>query len=305
MIILPEIAQKIENILNGADAETSEITRPFDFEFRVATQGYHLDHIIDKKEGKNFIPVFIETMGGQFDAVKGLKRATITTPITIYFPIRFKEVFYYVNEFLNDCFVGTHLNYGELTGKCLSNVSVATYGEIQDIDLKEFIGWVGSTYRKQIDVMEKYMSMTFTLYLTTSSHEFVYGNQVSYELKMTFDNVEMTEKLVWTSSGTGVSVSPISQQLIDNDNFARNTPNIINYNKSIMAYVKDNAFWRKVIEVYNNQELRNNFSCKLVKKYDFGTDTKTFVYDQVILSMNENVALGELISFTITFGDGE
>ena len=111
MIILTEVARKLENILNGVDEETTSYTRPFDFEFSVKAEGFHLDHIYNKNSGKNFIPVFIESLGGQYDAVPNLKRSTNTIAITIYFPVRFKNQFFAANDFLVNCFVAKKLNY--------------------------------------------------------------------------------------------------------------------------------------------------------------------------------------------------
>lgn len=42
----------------------------------------------------------------------------------------------------------------------------------------------------------------------------------------------------------------------------------------------------------------------LIKKYNFDNNTsKEFEFKQVSLSMNENISLGEPVSFTIAFGD--
>ena len=303
MIILTEVARKLENIFNGIDEETASYTRPFDFEFSVKAEGFHLDHIYNKNSGKNFIPVFIESLGGQYDAVPSLKRSTSTIAITIYFPVRFKSQFFAANDFLVNCFVAKKLNYGTNSGVCLSNISIATFGEIENKDFKQFAEWTNSTWKVPIENMEAYMSMTFSLYLTYSDPAFIYGNDVTFELSFKVGNTTYTEALVWTSSGTGGENSPISQQLVDTDSYAKNVINITNYNKSIVAYVKNSQMWLKLLEKYNNNQMNALTDLKLTKKYKIGSTTYTYTFNQIILSLNENISLGDLISFTITFGD--
>lgn len=337
MILLNEIAQKLEAILNGTDIETMEFSRPTDFEFAVETSGYHLDHIYDKVTGKNFLPVFITSMGGSYDPVIGVKRNTYNVSVTIYFPVSFKEQMYTLNEYLVNCFVGTQRNYGALSGKCLSNISVPEYGEIQDLDLNQFQSWVQNVYQKRIDVMQPYMTMTFVLYLVNAGEDFVFGNSVEYRMTINiprpnflytfgsihiryyrneigdvpdmgryswvsdYDNIftntktitpstkfynaeldeilgegtdyqettPITEKLKWTSAGTGVDNSPASQQLINVDKYAKNVVNITNYSKSIAVYIQNNEFWKTILNYYNNQDINSINSITLTKVYHY------------------------------------
>lgn len=206
MIIINEIAKKLEDILNGEDFETTQFTRPTDFEFSVATEGFHLDHIYNINKGRNFIPVFISSLGGQYDAVPNLKRATNTFKVDIYFPVRFKDQFFALNEYLVNCFVATKLDYGSISGRCLSNISVAQYGEITDLDLRQFAEWTNNLWKMPQDIMEPYMSMTFTLYLTYAENEFIYGNDVSYSMSFEYQGITYYEDLIWTNSGTGAQM---------------------------------------------------------------------------------------------------
>ena len=65
----------------------------------------------------------------------------------------------------------------------------------------------------------------------------------------------LTEQLVWDNSGTGASISPVSEQLIGVDKFAKNMANITNFNKSLVAYIRDNEFWQAFLYLYNKQSL--------------------------------------------------
>ena len=307
MILLNEVATKLQKIFNGVDAEivNKGIESPTDFYFAIETTGFHIDHIKNNQLGKNFIPVFIDSMGGDYNAVPALKQATVSIPVVIYFPVRFKEQMFALNDFLAECFVGQFLTYGTKTGKCISNISVAQYGEIQQLDLKQFATWVENKYQKTIDNMEPYMTMQFNLYLTNASQKYLYGNAVSYQLSITIDGKTYTDdKLVWASSGTGYSNSPVAQQLIGVDNYAKNVSNISNYSKSILVYPDfTKEMWQKFLTAYNNRETNLIESLTLTKIYDFGESNQSFAQTQLILSINENIALGDLISYTITLGD--
>ena len=183
------IAEKITNILNGVDSEIIALglQNPTDFDFNVQTQGFHLDHITNAKKGTNFIPVFISSMGGQRNPVPYLRQGTYTLPIVFYFPVRFKDSLFTLDDFLCDCFCGRRLNYGtdDAPLHCVSNISVAQFGEIQEIDvIKEFMNWVENTYQKQIEITEPYISMQYTLYLSNADESIVYGNEVKADLSL-------------------------------------------------------------------------------------------------------------------------
>ena len=98
-VILTEVAQKISDILNGIDAETIGISRDNQYEFVVATEGFHLDYIYDKETKKNFIPVFIGSIGGENNPIPDLDESDTTIPVTIYFPVKFKDDFFLINKY--------------------------------------------------------------------------------------------------------------------------------------------------------------------------------------------------------------
>lgn len=383
MILLEEVVDKLNKILNKQDDEVDPDLIPFDYYFQVVSEGYFQDKIYIKEKMANFIPTYASFIGGQFDPVPNLQRGTFNVRVDFWLPVRFKKDFYVLNKTLNDIFVAKFLNFGPTSGTCLCNVSPINVGEIQDMDLKQFEKWVNDVYSMPIEIMEKWMNISFTLFLTSSTDAFIYGNNVQYELEFksnenvaifldgltpypiyetptlnetisstlyyaykcyknnttyyssyAFANIvgktlyikqsdgtlkssgyavgskqadtQIThkEELVWTSSGTGYGNSPISQQLIDNPiDYAKNTKNIINYNKSIIAYFRDNEFWRTFLDYYNKNKGNIINEITLKKKYTIGKDVLTYTYDQVVLSINENVTLGELLSFTLTFGD--
>lgn len=389
MITLPNIAEKLQELLNSIDG--------FNFQFVVKSQGYHLDAIASQKTGKNAIPVFVSMVNGENNPVPNLKQKNLTYEINIYYPVRFKEDFYNLNDYLDDMFVAKKVQFG--TELALCNMSVAEYGEIVDVQLEQFENWLETEYsgavkvfKKEEEINEPYMSMTFRLYATTLGNGFIFGNDIKYNLSITIpklivkkfrvkydnkyylltrdstkdiansnkyayygtfatvpltlyidsetyisdltkfytydsenqtfvENVDVVnlksmeydkavgnntetivEEMVWSNSGTGVAITPASEQLIGIDKFARNTPNITNYNKSLVGYVKDNEFWSKVLYCYNSQDLDIS-SCVLTKVYEGENHKMQFELNQIILSINENIALGEPLTFTLTLGD--
>lgn len=183
MIILPEVATKLERILNSLDGYTN----PLPYYFQVETEGFHIDHIKRPDQEGNFIPVFISSLGGQFNPVKGLKQATYSIPVVFYYPVRFKDDFFALGEFLEDTFVGSKINYGAVSGSAISNISVPQYGEIQNLDFQEFKKWVNAKYTRAVDVMEPYMSMQFTLYLSSAALGLLFGNDITTSLSFTID----------------------------------------------------------------------------------------------------------------------
>lgn len=207
MIILSEVAQKLEKILNGSDSEVTA-TNPTGFYFQVETEGFHIDHIEKADKSGNFIPVFISSLGGQFNPVKGLKQGSYSFPVVFYFPVRFKEAFFALGDFLVDAFVGTILNYGDVSGKAVSNISVPQFGEIQDLDLGQFSKWVESQYKKPIEVMEPYLTMQVTLFLSNAAQGLVYGNDVKVDLSFTYgENTYSIDDINWD----GASIQSNSQ----------------------------------------------------------------------------------------------
>ena len=381
MIVLTDLAHKLEEILNNSNIASV-------FQFVVKSQGYHLDSIADQKTGKNTIPVFVGIAGGEYNAVPNLKQVNFNYSVSIWFPIRFKESFYLLNEYLEETFVAKTI---DINGqKALCNISIAEYSEITDVHLDQFEEWVEDTYegavrvmKKEHDISEEYMAMTFNLYATTLGDGFSFGNDVKFKLSAelpvftsnkivvngdtytrysdaddltndkyawkfeediiftdTITTTELNESttlyhlineeyveiagvqlsysfdyeltdetysdsvnLVWDSSGTGANISPMTQQLIGVDPYAKNEANITNFSKSIVVFPKDDEFWKLFLLCYNLQYLQKLNNLKLIKQYKIGNSLFEIEYNQLALSINENIELGSPLSFTIAFGD--
>jgi len=180
MITLEQIGQKLNRILNGittdsADTGESWLTQTAPttnaYNFAVKTNGFHLDKINNQDNYKNLVFVFVDSLGGEINNVKSLKEIDYNTEITFYYPVRFKDDFYAINNFLYDTFVEQFLNFGTSANKeiCLTAISVAQYGEIAIDNFQQLAKFFNDNYPLQRPILksEMYMSMTFTLYLST------------------------------------------------------------------------------------------------------------------------------------------
>lgn len=393
MISLKEIADTLSEVLNSENnplrIENERVA------FLVATEGYRIDKIDDKKLGKNLIPVFVGASGGENQPIPNLSQQSKSINIGIHYPIKYKDIFYDLETYLDDEFVGKVRNMGTETKQCLINLSTAQFGEIVQGNFEQFANWANNTYERTIDDTQNWYSMILTLYATKMSDGYIFGNEIDFALKMTYfipniaikyqdnnytryneedktrentryyafrrtilggfeyiylkenpesangiatllstknkievykdiqnvmtlqedkmqqatiisnsstdDSIEID--LVRADSGTGASVSPIAEQRIGQDSFAKNVANITNFNKSMVVYPNlKQDFWLLFITLYNRQILEYIKEMKLVKKYSNGFE---YEYKQIGLQYNENVGLGVPYTFTITWGDSK
>ena len=302
MILLNEVAKKIEDILNGVDNEVVNLrlNPPTNYYFKVATEGFHLDKIFDMPEGKNFIPVFISSMGGQFNPVPELLQANYVIPIAIYFPVRFKDDLFKLNEYLARVFVGRQLNYGESSGKALSNVSVAQFGELIETDLRQFMEWEMTVYKKPIEKMEPYLQMQFSLYLSTASEDFVFGNDATATLTVETDDDnwaadDKTDTLSFVQQALQSNSEPGSQQILD-ENQAESLPVATSYSSSFSVYIKNSNFYKNIIRHWFAGTLH---SLEITLTFNFlGEEYSTVCFVQ---SVNLPIVKGELATITFTF----
>jgi len=290
MIILNEVAEKIQAILNHSD-------NPVGYNFIVATTGFHLDQISDKQSGGNFIPVFIGSLGGRFNAVPTLLEEEVNIPITFYFPVRFKDDFFALQKYLAEKFVGGYMSYGTNTGYCVSNITPAQYGEIADLDLKEYKTWVENVYQREIEIKEPYMSMNITLYLSSMASDYLYGNSATFTLAYSHNNTTLTDTPTFASGSMQSNSEPAAQQLLgatipESEGLAVNTA----MGTSFAIYYKSNTFYQTLLEKWFGGTLQN-----LALTLTLTLDTKTYTRTVYIQSVNMPISKGQPITLTITF----
>lgn len=305
MFVLQEVAESIEKTLNTIDS---------DYEFSVATQGFHIDKIANHKSGKNFIPVFVTLASGENEPIPNLSMSSYEINVVIYFPVRFKNDFFLLQDKLNKAYCGQVVELGVLTGKCVSNISVASYGEIQDLDLNEFKEWVENVYKKEISVNEPFQTMEFSLFFGTVKKGIPFGNNIKYLLSYKYTKYDPNLKkqveismpqveLLWDNVGSETETSTIGQQLFE---YARQgvLPNITTRARSILVYADDNDTIATLFKLYNLGQLDTITELKLTKEIDASDRySGAYEYDNVLISFNESVERGSPLSATLTFGD--
>ena len=304
MIILTEVATKLEKILNGVDTEIpSGLTNPVNHPFVVETQGFHIDHIMEVNSGDNFIPVFISSMGGQFNPVKGLKQGSYVIPITFYYPVRFKDEFYELGDFLIEMFVGSSLNYGSVSGSAISNLSAPTFGEIIGTDLQEFERWEQNVFQKRVGVKtEPFMSMTLNLYLTNAGEGFIFGNAATVTLKYTPAG-NTPETIIFSNSSVQSNAQSSNEQELDATTpEADGMPFGTAYGAGFTAYIKNDAWWRKVMYDWCQGKAQTmEFVYILSIKLD-NSNNIVFTRTCYIESVNMPIQPGQLLTATFSFG---
>ena len=293
MINLEDISKKISNILNGTDTEfTSQVGK---YAFKVFTEGFHIDSVYDFDSGKNFIPVFIGSLGGSYNPVPLLKEQSYSVSITLYFPIRFKNDMYYVNEMLYDAFCGQILTYG--TQKARSNISVAQYGEIQDVDFEQFSQWIETEYKMKITKMEPWLSMTFTLYLTTADKleeqdGLLYGESLQIT-KMSYKG-EVLDNLTLISHTSNLAGEPYSEQILG-QSLHKTLISGSSQVFEIPFFIRNNNTYKTLMTDYLQGTIDNN---EVVITYNFlGTTIEKVC---VIQNASIHAQLGELLGMSLT-----
>lgn len=315
MIILPEVATKLERILNSLDGYTN----PLAYYFQVETEGFHIDHIEKADKSGNFIPVFISSLGGQFNPVRGLKQATYSIPVVLYYPVRFKDDFYLLGEFLEEVFVGNKINYGTVSGSAISNISVPQFGEIQNLDFTQFKKWINDNYQKQIEKMEPYMSMQFTLYLSNAAEGLLFGNDVKVDFTFTYNNVDYKiEDINIDGASVQSNTQPQSEQE-EGTPESFSVPFSTAYGSSFKFYpdmnktieidvgggVTDTRYpWRILLEQWLSGNIQG-IECSL--DFTFGDSAWNLKYTRscFIQSIVVPIEKGQLLAFTITLANKE
>lgn len=308
MINLEEIARKIDSILNGTDTEIPiGLVSPVndDYFFKVFSQGLYLSNLNDNNAGKNFMPVVVGAYGGENNPVAGLGEQDRNVLVQILFPVRFKQDMYLMEEYLDEVIVGKILTFG--SQKAICNLSPAQYGELQDFSFNQFNEWVETNYKQTIDKIETYMSMEFTLYLSTAKNVgadggFIYGNAYSNTITLLSGEtiVATDDNPVFVSATGTLSSSPASQHLLG-ESFAKGLPQTSAYGKQITLYAKDSTLYQQLISLYVNRTYQN-YAIQVVETYGLITpitDTRTYYISDLVLNLNK----GELLTITITFGD--
>ena len=296
MIIINEVAIKLQNILNGKDSEVAISSLPSDFSFQIAIDGFHLDHIKGDNH-KNFIPCFLSQLGGEFDPVPDIQKQALNYNLTLYYPVRFKNTFYEIANYLATALVGKVMTWGDVSGRCLSTIDPATFGEIAPQDLAQYSSWVNATYGKAQSVSENYMTMSINVYLTTTKGV-LWGNDAQIKLYYEYEDINKSFYCKWVSNAFQQENSPVAQQLVNESKHTYNRINNTTNSYSVQFYLNDDN--KQLLELWFNDDLDGvNFTL------DFKIGDYNFARDVVLLSFAPSFQMGEPVTITLTFGDDE
>lgn len=308
MILLNEIATKLENILNGVDSQITA-TRPNNYNFRVKTFGDMMDSIADNTLKENVIPVFLNQMSGEFEPIPVIESATYQVPITIYIPANQKENFYAWCNFLATAFVGTILNYGTNSGSCLSNIDAPTFTALDTNNFKQFKEWIASVYSISTGITSYWFSIDFTLHLSTAygtfqENGFIFGNQIKHTLSYVYNGTTYTENLILTESNRTLNTQIASQQLLTSTD-SQITTFVTNsaFGNGITIYLRNNTFWQQFLQLYsagNTQNLNMTYTKDYYLNGFSEQPTLTATYSCVLTQGSLNEDMGDLISVSFT-----
>ena len=313
MINLEVMAQKINKILNGTDAEIpSGLVSPANehYFFRTFSEGLFLSEVADNNTGKNFIPVVVGAYGGENNPVEGLGEKDRNVLIQILYPVRFKEDMFALEDYLDDVFCGRLLTFGSQKAVC--NVSPAQFGELENFNFHEFKQWVENVYLEKVDINEVYMAMTITLYISTakgvgSEGGFVYGNSYSYGFSIgSIVNGEFAPDFtdnapVFVDQADSMASNVSSQQLLG-EKYSKAVAMLTSYSKTIEVYVKDSASYVWLINKYLSRDLQG-LIVQVVETYGIGTTNPTRTAYYYLNDISLVKSKGELMTITITLGD--
>lgn len=304
MINFNELSSKLQNIFNGLDADTLSIANPLsNYQFVTNTFGSHLDSVADKKTKKNIIPMFIQSEDGTVGSIKALKEVESPFTIYVYFPIKFKDDFFKLPEFILDVFAGQLYNYGALSGHAISKIDVPQFSQLERQQMRQFRDDISTIYNLPIDETQLYGVCQFTLTLKQYAdlklaNGFIVGNQITDTLSFQYDGTAYTETLVYLQDEAISKSNGTNQQALTE---SETSSLMINTSKTtqIDAYIKDNAFWNKFIELFENGLLQNQ-EFIFIRSYGLST-TKAFTHNLILDTADSNIVIGEIMYFSMVF----
>ena len=332
MITINEIATELENILNGTSINIGTTKRPIEGLFAVRTEGYHLDNVHDYETGKNFFPVFVGAINGEFNPIPKLGQLDLEVPVSIYFPVRFKNKMLEMVDYLAATLVGVGIkfNLNRVDGVqyyqyAFSNISYPELGEVTDLDLDQFGNsilkglneFIAEQYKAPISSSEPWICLNFSWYLENArdamSNDYdgvMYGN--AYQVRLTYDGSEtiiyawditfaygaQTESQQGFTLGSGVADKESKSLAVTNATSI-----------TFEAVITRKQWWQTIMNAVANGTLDpNKFQFKLLLSsgYKSGTDDDYAQYmsdyrDMVLTDFSTTINPNQIMTARMTF----
>lgn len=303
MIDIQDLQLKLSNMLNGKEQPNKININDYvsGLEFKVLTYASYLDSIGNFNTQQNFLPVYISDPQGTVEPIPYLGEVNSQYNLTIFFPLKYKDRLRKIGNYLVDSFAGRMLNYGD-SGNALCNLTMPTFGEVQDLEFKQFKDWIGENYQLQIVQSDKWCCYTMTLYFHQlkglgEKDGFVLGNQFEYTLSFSVGNKTYSEVVSLANAARNYTADTISEQVLgDLETLSLNKNSI--YGDSICVYVKNNDFWNNFNDLYENGALQN-VVFTLTKKYLY--NEKTYTRELVLTTCPQSITLGQVMCYTLTY----
>jgi hypothetical protein len=303
MVDIQDLQSKLNKMLNGKENPNNVRISDYidDVSFGVITYASYLDNISDIQTNKNVIPVYISEPSGTVEPIPKLGEINMQYQITLYFPMTLKDKFFKLMSYFIDVFAGRFLDFGN-SGKALCNLTVPTFGEIDQQEFKQFADFMQNKYKLPIMTSSMWGSYTFTLYFHQlnnlgKENGFILGNQVSYNLSFTYNNTKYSEDVILTSSARNYTADPVSQQIMGEFETLSLNKNS-SYADSIQVYAKNNDFWNTFRDLFENGLLQD-VDFTLEKTYEY--DNKTYTKNLILVSCPQEIEFGEAITYTFAF----
>ena len=290
MINLEKVRAKIESALNSN-------SNPTGYTYLVEASGFHADGAYSQAKGENAIRVFIASMGGQFNPVPDLGESTYSVPITLYFPVRLKRDMFVLDQYLHSLFVGRKVNFGtdDDPDEAVCNLSGATYGEIQELDFREFKQWADNLFRKPIEVHEPYISMQVSLYLSSLGEGYAYGNDATATLA--WGSYSMP--LVFADGAIQSSSASVSDQAVGGAE-ALGLPYGVGFGMSFRAYLSDSKACKNLLSLWLGNSLASTSFTLSISIPKLGVSYSKGVYiTSFMLPLTKGSPLAATIGFAV------
>ena len=304
MIDIQDLQSKLNKMLNGKENPNNVRVSDYidDVAFGVITYASYLDNISDIKTSKNVVPVYISEPSGTVEPIPQLGEINMQYQITVYFPMDLKDKFFKLMSYFINVFAGRFLDFGNNSGNALCNLTVPTFGEIDSQEFTQFTDFMQNKYKLPIMKSSMWGSYTFILYLHQlnnlgKENGFILGNQVSYKLSFTYNNVKYSEDVILTNSARNYTADPVSQQIMGEYETLSLNKNS-SYADSIQVYAKNTIFWNAFRDLFENGLLQD-VDFVLEKTYLY--DNRTYTKNLILVSCPQSIEFGSAITYTFAF----
>lgn len=266
MIEITEFCAKLEAILNGTASEVSALARPsFTLDgqqvyFNVKSPSEpHTDDLTPEGKGNNAsgftLPVMVEQSGtGQYEAYPNALMWSAGYQVTMLFPVSLYSDILLFYEYLAEAVNGILVNFGSVSGSVCCALGAPTYGQMRYLEAYQFDplrASVSALFGERVCVSREWASLTLPFYMSGAkglgeAGGYVYGNQLVYDLTVTFASGAVSERLSVVSPSETISANAYEQQAI-NAPLQGALPQNAAHGVTLTCFLKADPFWAALL----------------------------------------------------------